>query len=63
MLTLSRKVGETIVVGDNIRVTVTKVSGRRVALGVEAPKQVRVLRGELSSPSLPASRREVAKTG
>ena len=47
MLVLSRKVGQEIVIGDNVRVTVTKVSGSRVTLGVDAPDHVRILRGEL----------------
>ncbi len=49
MLVLSRKVGQEIVVGDSVRITVTKVSGNRVTLGVEAPDDVRILRGELRS--------------
>lgn len=47
MLVLSRKVGQEILVGDNVRITVTKVSGNRVTLGIEAPDDVRILRGEL----------------
>ena len=47
MLVLSRKTGQEIVVGDSVRITVTKVSGNRVTLGVEAPDDVRILRGEL----------------
>ena len=47
MLVLSRKLGETIKIGDNISVTVNKVSGNRVVLGIEAPGSVRVMRGEL----------------
>ena len=47
MLVLSRKVGQEIVIGDNVRITITKVSGNRVTLGVEAPNDVRILRGEL----------------
>lgn len=47
MLVLSRKVGQEIVIGDNVRITITKVSGNRVTLGVEAPDDVRILRGEL----------------
>lgn len=49
MLVLSRKVGQEILIGDNVRITVTKVSGNRVTLGVEAPDHVRILRGELES--------------
>ena len=47
MLVLSRKVGQEILIGDNVRITVTKVSGNRVTLGIEAPDHVRILRGEL----------------
>ena len=47
MLVLSRKVGQEIVIGDNVRITINKLSGNRVTLGVEAPEDVRILRGEL----------------
>lgn len=47
MLVLSRKVGQEILIGDNVRITITKVSGNRVTLGVDAPEHIRILRGEL----------------
>ncbi|NLX55261.1 MAG: carbon storage regulator [Planctomycetaceae bacterium] len=47
MLVLSRKVGEQIVIGDNITVIVNKISGNRISLGIEAPHDVRIVRGEL----------------
>lgn len=47
MLVLSRKVGEKIVIDGGITITITKVSGNRVAIGVSAPEDVRVVRGEL----------------
>ncbi len=47
MLVLSRKVGERIVINENITVVVQRLSGNRVALGIEAPPEVSVLRGEL----------------
>ena len=47
MLVLSRKAGQEIVVGDNVRITVTKVSANRVTLGIDAPDHVRILRGEI----------------
>lgn len=47
MLVLSRKVGDKLVIDNNITVTVTKISGNRVTLGVKAPDNVRILRGEL----------------
>lgn len=48
MLVLSRKVGETLVIDGNVRLTVVRVSGNRVAIGIEAPDDVRILRGELN---------------
>jgi carbon storage regulator len=48
MLVLSRREGEKIRLGDSIVVTVVKVAGDRVRLGIEAPSDVLVLRGELS---------------
>lgn len=48
MLVLSRKAGEEIIVGENIKIIVTKIDGGRVAIGIEAPKNVRIVRSELS---------------
>lgn len=48
MLVLSRKIGEKLIIGDNITVTINRVSGNRVTLGIEAPHSVRVVRGELA---------------
>src|SRR4051812_47382948 len=42
MLVLSRKVGEVIVIGDTIRLTVVEVRANRVRLGIECPKEVNV---------------------
>jgi carbon storage regulator CsrA len=47
MLVLSRKVGQELVIGDNIRITVNRVGGSRVTLGIEAPDEVRIVRAEL----------------
>ena len=47
MLILSRKVGEKIAVGDEITIVVNRIAGNRVALGIQAPSHVRVVRGEL----------------
>jgi len=47
MLVLTRRVGETIMVGDDIEVEVLEVRPGIVRLGVRAPKSVRVLRSEL----------------
>ncbi len=48
MLVLSRKVGERVVIGDRIVVTVLEVKGRQVRLGFEAPANVQIWRGELA---------------
>ncbi len=48
MLVLSRKVGEEIVIGGNIRVVINRVAGDRVTLAFKAPDDVRILRAELS---------------
>jgi carbon storage regulator CsrA len=47
MLVLSRKTQERIQIGDNVVVTVLRVKGNMVRIGIEAPKDVRVIRGEL----------------
>lgn len=47
MLVLTRKIDEQIVIGDNIKITVIKVRNNQVRLGISAPRDVRVLRGEL----------------
>lgn len=47
MLVLSRRVGEEIIINDNIRVTVVAVKGDRVRLGIVAPRDVNVDRSEV----------------
>jgi carbon storage regulator len=47
MLVLSRKVGEEIIINDNIRVTVVAVRGNQVRLGFTAPREVPIQREEL----------------
>ena len=47
MLVLSRRVGEEIVINDNIRVTVIAVKGDRIRLGIVAPRDVNVDRAEV----------------
>lgn len=47
MLVLTRKIGERIVIGEAITITVVDVKGDNVRISIEAPKEVRILRGEL----------------
>lgn len=49
MLVLSRKSNEKIQIGDNISITILQTKGNRVRIGIEAPPEMRVLRGELSA--------------
>jgi carbon storage regulator len=55
MLILSRKIGERIRIAANIEVVVTAIQGDRIKIGIEAPKTIRVLRGELQVCSPPAT--------
>jgi carbon storage regulator len=47
MLILTRRVGETVMIGDEVTVTVLRVKGNQVRLGVNAPKSVSVQREEI----------------
>ena len=56
MLVLSRKVGEKVVIDGNITVEVVRIQGNRVTLGLVAPADVKILRGELDPSVLPSNR-------
>jgi carbon storage regulator len=68
MLVLSRKVGERIWIGDEIAVTVVRVAGGSVRIGIEAPQHLPVVREELKPgveqhvASDPARPRAVARS-
>ena len=47
MLILTRRVGESIVIGDNIKLTVLGIKGHQVRIGVDAPREVVVHRNEV----------------
>ncbi len=47
MLVLTRKTDEEILIGDNIKITLVRVRGNSVRIGIEAPREVRIVRGEL----------------
>jgi len=47
MLVLTRKAGERIVIGENVEISVVRIRGNRVRLGVSAPRQIAVRRREV----------------
>ncbi len=49
MLVLTRKLDEQILIGDDIKVTLLRVRGNTVRIGIEAPRDVRIVRGELEA--------------
>ncbi len=53
MLVLSRRANESILIGDNILVTIKKIQGNRVKLSIDAPPSVRIVRGELEDQPRP----------
>lgn len=63
MLVLTRKQSETIKIGDSITITVLRMKGKSVRLGIQAPQHYNVIRGELafelSAEELPAEPEEV----
>ncbi len=53
MLVLSRKPGERIFIGENVSVTIVRIGPNTVKLGIEAPRDMNIVREELCSGSLP----------
>ena len=47
MLTLTRKIGESVCIGDEIRIVVKEIKGKQVRLGIVAPRDIYVCREEL----------------
>jgi carbon storage regulator len=62
MLVLSRRETERVRLGDSIVLTIVRVSGDKVRLGIEAPANILVLRDELQPHSEPAAEPEPAPT-
>ncbi|MCI6241178.1 MAG: carbon storage regulator CsrA [Wujia sp.] len=60
MLALSRKQGESIVIGNNIEITVLETKGDQVKIGISAPKSVPVYRKEIYAQIQEENREAVA---
>ena len=50
MLVLSRKPGEKILIGDNVAVTIVRIGPNTVRIGIEAPRNMNIVREELCEP-------------
>jgi carbon storage regulator len=48
MLILTRKAGQGFAIGGDIKITITEVSGDKVRVGIDAPREVKILRSELT---------------
>ncbi len=51
MLVLSRKPGEKILIGDNVSVTIVRIGPNTVRIGIEAPRNMNIVREELCEPA------------
>lgn len=55
MLVLSRRVGEKVLIGGDIQVTILAIKGNQVRVGIEAPMSLTILRDELQPFAKPAN--------
>lgn len=63
MLVLTRKPGERLVISDNIVITVVEVKGDNIRIGIEAPRDVKVFRGEIYDAIVAENRQAALTTG
>jgi carbon storage regulator len=55
MLVLSRKPGERILIGDTVSVTIVRIGPNSVRLGIDAPREMNIVREELCHPPIDAT--------
>jgi carbon storage regulator len=63
MLVLTRKVNESLLIGEDIVITVVEIKGDKVRLGIEAPKEIPIARSEIAPQSLQARDTEIRGPG
>ena len=63
MLALSRKQGESIIVGDDIEITVLEIKGEQVKIGISAPKSVPIYRKEIYISIQESNKEAIDSTG
>lgn len=63
MLVLSRKLDEEIVIAGNIRISVLRIAGNTVRIGIDAPKDIHIVRGELVDHAAPSETARGNKSG
>jgi carbon storage regulator len=56
MLVLNRRKGETVIIGDNIRITIVDVQGDNIKIGIDAPRNINILREEIHEEVIAANR-------
>jgi len=62
MLVLTRKPGERLMIGDNIVLTVVEVKGDNIRIGIDAPREVKVYRGEIYDAIVAENRQAALST-
>ena len=53
MLIVTRRPGEALKIGDNVTVTIIRIKGNQVKIGIDAPKDIPVWREEIGGPGVP----------